>query len=225
MRRLTLLCGNLRTAAKNYNYSKMAETSISFQLSPTEVQRLFDHLRIPARFSEAEIQRLNSNKVQTQKGFITFPTPEDNRALSILNLRKTVGTDPTREPVFFDHPWYLEEPFGHIDCNPGWHSIAMAVTPNSIGQPIYYADSIKGAGLYLASATEVVLMLFLHFSATGRRLMVNKHTWTADRTENKRFVTIGAFGKKGLFVSSHEVGYTSRGLGICPQVDPRPAAR
>ena len=63
-------------------------------------------------------------------------------------------------------------------------------------------------------------MLFLYFTATDKRLMLNKHTWTRDRADNKRFVTIGAFGKKGLFVSSHEVGYSSRGLGICPLVDP-----
>ena len=180
---------------------------------------------IQARFTPAEIEGLNSIKVWAKPGFITFPTPEDNCALSILNLRKALGTDPSREPIFFDHPWYLEEPFGSIRCDPGWHSVATAVTPDSIGQPIYYADSIKGSGHYLASAAEVVLMLFLYFTATGKHLMVNKHTWTRDRTDNKRFVTIGAFGKKGLFVSSHEVGYTSRGLGICPLVDPKGSNR
>ena len=175
---------------------------------------------IRARFTQAEIESLNSDKVQNKQGFITFPTPEDHSALSILNLRKAVGTDPSQEPVFFDHPWYLEEPFGNVGCEPGWHSVAMAVTPDSVGQPIYYADSIKGSRQYLASAAEVVLTLFLYFATTGKRLMVNKHTWTTDRTDNKRFVTIGAFGKKGLFVSSHEVGYSSRGLGICPRLDP-----
>ncbi len=199
----------------------MTEPLPFFHLSPPEVQQIFDRLGIPARFAEAEIEGLSSDKVQTSEGFITFPTPEDNRALSILNLRQVVGTDPSEEPVFFDHPWYLDEPFGHIGCNPGWHSVAMGVTPESIGQPIYYADSIKNSGQYLPSASEVVLMLFLYFTGTGKRLMLNKHTWTRDRTDNKRFVTIGAFGRKGLFVSSHEVGYTSRGLGICPLVDPQ----
>jgi hypothetical protein len=198
----------------------MTKPEPSFQLSPPEVQEIFDRLGIPARFTEAEIEGLSSNKIQTKQGFMTFPTPEDNRALSILNLREAVGTDPSREPVFFDHPWYLDEPFGNIGCQPGWHSVAMAVTADSIGQPIYYADSIKASGQYLPSASEVVLMLFLYFTATDKRLMLNKHTWTRDRADNKRFVTIGAFGKKGLFVSSHEVGYSSRGLGICPLVDP-----
>ena len=199
----------------------MIEPAASLLLSPQEVQQLLDRMGIRARFTQAEIESLNSDKVQNKQGFITFPTPEDHSALSILNLRKAVGTDPSREPVFFDHPWYLEEPFGNIGCEPGWHSVAMAVTPDSVGQPIFYADSIKGSRQYLASAAEVVLTLFLYFATTGKRLMVNKHTWTTDRTDNKRFVTIGAFGKKGLFVSSHEVGYSSRGLGICPRVDPR----
>ncbi len=190
------------------------------RLSPLDVQRFFDRMGIPARFSHAEIQQLGADNIKTSGGFLTFPTPEDNSALSILNLRSVVGTDPGRVPAFFDHPWYLEEPFGEVGCSPGWHSLATAVTSESVGQPIYYADSIKDAGHYLASAAEVVLMLLLYFDATGKRLMINKHTWTRDRTENQRFVTIGAFSKKGLFVSSHEVGYCSRGLGICPLVDP-----
>jgi len=192
-------------------------------LSTLEVQQIFDRLGIQTRFTAAEIEELESANVQTREGFITFPTPEDSSALSILNLRQVIGTDPSQAPVFFDHPWYLDEPFGNVGCNPGWHAVAMGVTPDSIGQPIYYADSIKSSGQYLPSASEVVLMLFLYFIATGRRLMLNKHTWTRDRTDNKRFVTIGAFGSKGVFVSSHEVGYSSRGLGICPLVDPRQA--
>ena len=204
----------------NDTYSDMSKAPSHSRLSPLEVQKSFDLLRIPSRFTKTEIERLNTDDVLVQEGFLTFPTPEDNSALSILNLRRALGTDPSREPVFYDHPWYLEDAFGYLRCDPGWHSVRMEVTADSISQPVYYADSIKSFGLFLPSAIEVALMLFLTFNLTGKRLLVNKHSWTKDRAENKRFVTVGAFGKKGLFVSSHEVGYASRGLGICPTVDP-----
>jgi hypothetical protein len=59
-------------------------------------------------------------------------------------------------------------------------------------------------------------MLFLHFAGTGEQLLQRKHTWTCGQDSRKRFVTVGAFGRSGLFVSAHPAGYASRGLGICP---------
>ena len=189
-------------------------------MSPEESQQHFDRLRIPSRFTAAETGRLSARKGQIQNGFLTFPTPQDNASLSVLGLRDALGVGPANSPAFHDHPWYLDEPFGQVACAPGWHSVRIAVTPDSVGQPIYYAEEIKQAALYLPTAAEVLLMLFLHFASTGERGLTNKHTWTRDRTREGRFVTVGAFGKKGVFVSSHAVGYESRGLGICPVVDP-----
>lgn len=93
------------------------------------------------------------------------------------------------------------------------------MVPDSVLRPVYFAEDLKKDSLFLPSAAEVILMLFLHFTESGERRLLRKHTWTHDRTESteaRRFVTVGAFGKKGVFVSSHEVGYKSRGLGICP---------
>jgi len=156
-------------------------------------------------------------------GFFTFPVPEDNLALSVLGLREILGVNPGGEPGFFDHPWYLSEPFGREPCESGWHSVMMDVVPESIDRPVYYAEDLKEKALYLPTATEVLLMVFFRFVTAGDRLLLRKHTWTRDRTattEARRFVSIGAFGNKGVFVSSHAVGYKSRGLGICPTVDP-----
>ena len=189
-------------------------------LSPEEVQKYFDRLRIPGRFTAAETGRLSASKAQIQSSFLTFPIPQDNAFLSVLGLRDALGVGPANAPAFHDHPWYLDEPFGNVGCAPGWHSVRIEVTAASIGQPIYYAEEMKQTALYLPTAAEVLLMLFLHFASTGERKLTNKHTWTRDRTREGRFVTVGAFGKKGVFVSSHEVGYQSQGLGICPVVDP-----
>jgi hypothetical protein len=64
-------------------------------------------------------------------------------------------------------------------------------------------------------AIEVVLMLFLHYEATKEQLLLRKHTWCADRASLGRQVTVGAFGRNGVFISGHPAGFASRGLGIC----------
>ena len=193
-------------------------------LYPTQVEAAFERLGIVGRFGKDEAEKLTTTTIVDRAGFAFFPTPENNDGLSIGALRAALGVDPVRTPCFFDHPWYLEEPFIKGTCEPGWHAIATDIVPNSVGQPIYFAEDLKALGLYLPSAVEMALMLFLHFAQTGEHLMLRKHTWTRDRTSGGRFVSVGAFGKKGLFVSGHEVGYASRGLGICPIVDPERAA-
>jgi hypothetical protein len=62
------------------------------------------------------------------------------------------------------------------------------------------------------------LMLFLHYAGTGEQLLQKKHTWCRDHASMNRFVTVGAFGRNGLFVSGHPVEFASRGLGICASV-------
>ena len=67
-------------------------------------------------------------------------------------------------------------------------------------------------------AVEVVLMLFLYYLKTGEQLLFKTHTWCADSAGFGEQVTVGAFGRNGLFVSKHPRNYASRGLGICPKL-------
>jgi hypothetical protein len=183
-------------------------------LSPDEVERRFAILRIPNRFTRQEKLALSTTSLGERAGNIfVFPTPITYAGLNILKLREIIGTSRVHQPSFFDHPWYLQEPFGHRDCAPGWHALRMDVLPDSISKPINYSSSLK-----LPSAIEVVLMLFLHYVGTGEQLLLKKHTWTRDEASLGRFVTVGAFGKNGVFISAHPGDYTSRGLGICPKM-------
>jgi hypothetical protein len=184
-------------------------------LCPNEVEERFARLRIPNRFAAPEKQRLEATPIVDRgENIFGFPVPEDQKGLNILNLRKILGTDASKQPSFFDHPWYLDEPFAHEDCKPGWHFLHMQVLPESIGQPANYANSWP-LHAELPAATEVALMLFLHYVATGEQLLQKKHTWCRDRATLGRQVTVGAFGRNGLFVSAHPPEYSSRGLGIC----------
>jgi len=185
-------------------------------LSPTEVERRFALMGIPNRFTDSERADFDTTPiVEAQDAVIVFPTPRALAGLNILNLIKIVGTDPHKPPSFFDHPWYLEEPFAQQDCEPGWHFLCTNVLPDSVSQPIHYISSLRDSGLELPSAIEVVLMLFLHFAGTGEQLLQRKHTWCRDQASLDRFVTVGAFGRNGLFLSAHPGMYASRGLGIC----------
>lgn len=189
-------------------------------LSAVEVEKRFTLLGIPNRFSAEERLTLDTTTpIGDQYGdMIVFPTPKANEGLNILNLRKLLGTDPTRLPAFFDHPWYLNEHFALQDCDPGWHCLYASVLPESISQPIHYADRLRPLGLELPSAVEVTLMLFLHYAATREQLLQKKHTWCKDEASMHRHVTVGAFGRNGLFVSGHPPDFSSRGLGICAKI-------
>jgi len=194
-------------------------------LSANEVERRFGLLDIPNRFSESEKQQLEiAPIVPVTGGMLGFPTPLARSGLNILNLRSILGTDPSKPPSFFDHPWYLAESFASEDCDPGWHFLCMEVLSDSISQPINYASSLEKRNLELPSAAEVVLMLFLHYAGSGGQLLQRKHTWCRERASQDRFVTVGAFGRSGLFVSAHPGGYASRGLGICAKLKNRGVA-
>ena len=183
-------------------------------LSPDEVERRFILLGIPNRFTAQEKQSLNTTSlVEHESRVFVFPTPADCTGLNVLKLREILGTNPAKQPSFFDHPWYLNEPFAGSNCVPGWHALTMDVLPDSISKPINYSSSLE-----LPTAIEVVLMLFLHYAGAGEQLLLKKHTWTKDEATLGRFVTIGAFGRNGVFVSGHPPEYASRGLGVCAKM-------
>jgi len=185
-------------------------------LSPDEVARRFNLLGIPNRFTNEEKQSFSTTSlVEHESRIFAFPSPPACAGLNILKLREIVGTDASRQPSFFDHPWYLDEAFGRVDSEPGWHALHMDVLADSISKPFNYSSSLE-----VPSAIEVILMLFLHYIGTGEQLLLKKHTWTKDEATLGRFVTVGAFGRNGVFISGHPSDYTSRGLGVCRKESP-----
>jgi hypothetical protein len=188
-------------------------------LSPDEVERRFVLLGIPNRFSQAEKTELATTSiVSNDRDVIAFPIPKANEGLNILELRNLRGVDPMRPPSFFDHPWYLTEEFAQKNCAPGWHFIYRDVLTETISKPLYYVSSLRTQGLGLPAAAEITLMLFLHYAGTGEQLLQKKHTWCSDHASMDRFVTVGAFGRNGLFISGHPPVFASRGLGICAKI-------
>jgi hypothetical protein len=154
-----------------------------------------------------------------------FPTPASDGNLTLRNIKICVGTDPQHQPAFFEHPWYENEGFMATPCVPGWHLVAMEPLPASIQQPLDYLRSLGNRDMVLPQAVEVVLMLFLHFVGTGEQLLLKKHTWCSETASMNRHVTVGAFGRNGVFLSGHPENFSSQGLGVCPRITPTFSAR
>jgi hypothetical protein len=193
--------------------------SLTISLTTEDVEQRLQALGIPSRFTTEDRKKFSPIPVvDSERALFGFPTPTNNSALTLSNLKTIVGTDPSHQPAFFDHPWYTDEAFMKTQCNPGWHIILMEVVPESINQPIDYVRRLELEGLRLPSAIEIVLMLLLHYEGTKEQLLSRKHTWCSDRASLDRHVTVGAFGRNGLFLSGHPMGFSSRGLGICAKI-------
>ena len=193
--------------------------SLTISLTPADVERRLAVLGISCHFTPEECVCFATTPIVAEpRRVFGFPTPVDNGSLTLEQIRSCVGIDPRRQPSFFDHAWYRDEAFMQTRCAPGWHFLTMEVLADSIGQPINYLDSSTSAELTLPSAVEVVLMLFLHYVSSGEQLLLRKHTWCSDVASLNRHVTVGAFGRNGVFLSGHPANFSSQGLGVCTKV-------
>ncbi len=192
--------------------------SLTIYLTPSQVEQYLATLGIPCSFTDAErLEFATTPVVSRAERIFGFPTPAQNNTLTLSNIKSKVGVDPKRQPAFFEHPWYENESFMATACPPGWHLLTMEPINGSVHQPVDYARSF-GSGLELPLAVEVVLMLFLHYMESGEQLLLKKHTWCSDIASLDRHVTVGAFGRNGVFVSGHPANFASQGLGICGRI-------
>jgi len=193
--------------------------SLTISLSPAQVEERLRAIGIECSFSAQEKADLATTPVVNRpERILAFPTPQENTPLSLSNIKRSVGSDPSRQPSVFEHPWYEKEEFFQRRCSPGWHFIMMDVIQGSIQQPVDYLRSSGTGGLALPQAVEVVLMLFLHYAGTREQLLMKKHSWCSDSASMNRHVTVGAFGRNGVFISGHPANFASHGLGICAKI-------
>jgi hypothetical protein len=193
--------------------------SLTISLTPDQVEQRLATLGIPCHFTDAERVALGTTPVVSRaERVFGFATPAEHSVLTLSNIKNKVGVDPRRQPSFFEHPWYENESFMFTPCPPGWHFLTMEPISGSVLQPIDYVRSLEGSKVELPLAVEVVLMLFLHYVESREQLLLKKHTWCADTASLDRHVTVGAFGRNGVFVSGHPSSFSSQGLGICGRI-------
>ena len=193
--------------------------SLTISLTPIQVEQRLAMLGLDCRFTEAEHSAFTTTPVVSSgERVFGFPTPAGNSALTLSNIKSKVGVNPRSQPSFFEHPWYENEGFMATPCPPGWHFLTMEPISGSIQQPVDYLRSLGRLDIELPQAVEVVLMLFLHYVESREQLLLKKHTWCSDTASMNRHVTIGAFGRNGVFVSGHPSNFASQGLGICGRI-------
>jgi len=193
--------------------------SLTISLTPAQVEQRLASLGIECHFTEPErISLATTPIVSRPERTFAFPTPTESSTLSLRNIKAKVGVDPKHQPSFFEHPWYENESFMATPCPPGWHILTMEPISGSILQPVDYLRSLGSSNIELPLAVEVVLMLFLHYVDSREQLLLKKHTWCSDTASLDRHVTIGAFGRSGVFVSGHPFNFASQGLGICGRI-------
>ena len=194
--------------------------SLTICLTPQDVEQRLGTLGIACSFSPEEASAFATTPVVARpERTFAFPTPAANGSLNLKYIKSCVGTNAARQPSFFEHPWYAEEAFMDRNCQPGWHVVMMDVLEDSIQHPANYLHSVNSPDLRLPDAVEIVLMLFLHYAGTGEQLLLKKHSWCSDLASLGRQVTVGAFGRNGLFISGHPPQFTSRGLGVCARIE------
>jgi len=191
-------------------------------LAPLEVEQRLASLGITCRFTPEEHTAYATTPVVSRSERVFgFPTPAQNTSLTLSNIKGCVGTDPRHQPSFFEHPWYQAEEFMRNPCPAGWHCLTMDPIPESVQQPLDYLCSSADRRLEIPQAVEVVLMLFLHYVGSGEQLLLRKHSWCSDLASMSRSVTVGAFGRNGVFVSGHPPNFSSQGLGVCARIATR----
>ena len=193
--------------------------SLTISLTPAQVEQRLAALGLACHFTEAEQVTLATTPVvsRTERVF-GFPTPAGGSALTLSNIKSKVGVDPRHQPSFFEHPWSENESFMSTPCPSGWHFLTMEPISGSVHQPVDYVRSLEGSQVGLPLAVEVVLMLFLHYVESREQLLLKKHTWCSDTASLGRQVTVGAFGRNGVFISGHPSSFSSQGLGICGRI-------
>jgi hypothetical protein len=193
--------------------------SLTISLTPAQVEQRLAKVGIDCRFTEAEhLAFATTPVVSSTERLFGFPTPLENSSLTLTKIKSRVGVDPRHQPSFFEHPWYENEEFMATPCPAGWHFLTMEPIPGSIYQRMDYLRSFGSADVVLPLAVEVVLMLFLHYVESHEQLLLKKHTWCSDTASLDRHVTVGAFGRNGVFVSGHPASFASQGLGICGRI-------
>jgi len=193
--------------------------SLTICLTALEVEQRLAKLGIRCVFTSEEIAAYATTPIVNRpERIFAFPTPAQSEPLTLRNIKACVGTDPRHQPSFFDHPWYEPEEFMGKMCPSGWHLLSMEPLIDSIQQPLDYLRSSGDKEVEIPWAVEVVLMLFLHYAGTGEQLLLRKHSWCSDVASMNRAVTVGAFGRNGVFLSGHPPNFSSQGLGVCAKI-------
>lgn len=154
--------------------------------------------------------------------------PADSRGpLTIMRLAELVPGSVAEKPrhgvgYLLRPEWKLDaQPFATEEvCAPGWWLVRRTPLPDTRNRSYGAQDEVLarwGGRLRRRRAVEAVYDCVLWWRVRGERLLADAWDWSATRSPDHGFVTVGQFNEEGLHVLAYSRAVRFANLGVCTQ--------
>lgn len=110
--------------------------------------------------------------------------------------------------------WYEKESFASLKEEPQERVLCMEPFPGSFNKTWAEQQALLSKDESVSLARQVIMMLVIHYQATGERLFENNYVRCADKGSDGDHVYVGRFGSDGLFVRDRWDGYRGPRVGL-----------
>lgn len=120
---------------------------------------------------------------------------KNGKKMTLNNLRTRFGTNPKKEPCFYNQDWYLKEDFAaQKTLKPAWYLVSTSVQSNTRGQnPERIKRSVKN-GYEFPSAVLAAFTFFTYYFYTGGGMLWKRDfIWCSDRDSNGDRIYVGRY--------------------------------
>lgn len=149
---------------------------------------------------------------------------KNGKNMTLNNLHVRFGTNPKREPCFYNQDWYLKEDFAARETlKPQWYLVSKSVQSGTRGQnPERIKRSIK-RGYALPSAVLAAFTFFAYYFHTGGKILWKRDfIWCADTDNAGDRIYVGRYqDPKGMSKAGFNIHRHLRirpWYGLAPQI-------
>ncbi len=136
----------------------------------------------PIPFDEASLQKISDNAI------LLLGLP-----MNIMELRSILGTNPKKEPCFYNQDWYFNEPFANkIKLENRWYLIKKTVDEVTRGKNPKEIAQKKNEQLPSAILTAFTFFAY-YFLTEGEILWNHDFLWCSDRDSNGDQIYTGRY--------------------------------
>lgn len=142
--------------------------------------------------------------------FLGIPILNDDKPVTINNLRSIFGVDPGfSEPCFYNQDWYLNEKFAAKTFKYGWYLISKNIDNSSRGKT-YNEDSFMSDSCQFPSAVLTSYLFFLNYFHSNKQILLEyDYAWNSDLDSNNDRIYVGSYrdrlgiNKNGFEIHRH----------------------
>lgn len=136
---------------------------------------------------------------------------KNGKKMTLNNMRARFGTNPKKEPCFYNQDWYLKEDFAARETlKPQWYLVGKNVQPDTRGQdPDRIKKSISLARDFPSAVLAAFTFFAYYFHTGGEMLWPHDFIWCSDRDSNGDRIYVGRYqdpkdmSKKGFNIHRH----------------------